>query len=192
MDDLFIFWHHVGREHGGLDYTEDIRKNSLQDIQMYLEIKENHYRNVDHPNRFLRYDESTLIELPPLKSGQSFIIVYSIPDGFQFSLNYKTKYPGWIIDIVDIEEIRPNVFCIHDLFIDIAVSETGRYQVLDIDEYETAISLNVMTTEQIQRSLKSFHAILTELNSNNFPDRKLGVIKEQYLLSDVETKKITI
>ena len=181
MDDLFIFWNHVGREHGGIKYADDIRKSPLQDIHHCMELKEQHYRNIELPNRFVRYDDSILLELPALNSNEQFIIIYYIDRGLQFSLNHKSKYPWWLIDIIDVQEIRPNVFCVHDLFIDISVNPDGSYQVLDIDDYETAISLNVMSKEQIKRSLKSLHSILTELNSNNFPNTKLNDIKEKYL-----------
>jgi predicted RNA-binding protein associated with RNAse of E/G family len=52
-------------------------------------------------------------------------------------------------------------FCVHDLFIDISVNTDGSYCVYDMDDFERAFSLGVMTHEQISRSLSSFHTILT-------------------------------
>lgn len=178
--DLIIFWNHVGREHGGLEYTDDIRKNSPEIIQEALVLKEHRCRNGGQLNRFVRYDESTLIELSPLQSDQKYIIVYCIDRGIQFSLNLKSKYPWWLIDIVDIQEIRPNVFCVNDLFIDISVNLDGSYHVFDMDDFETAISLGVMTPEQISRSLRSLHSMLTELNSKAFPNEILKDIQQKY------------
>jgi predicted RNA-binding protein associated with RNAse of E/G family len=179
--DLVIFWNHVGREHGGLGYTEDIQKNSSEVIQKCLEIKEQRCRNNYQPNKFIKYNESTLIELPSSESDKKYIIIYFIDRGLQFSLNFKSKYPWWLIDVVDITEIRPNVFCVHDLFIDISVNLDGSYHVLDMDEFEMAINLNVLSHEQITRSLKSLHSILAELNSRNFPNKILKDLEQQYM-----------
>lgn len=178
---LVIFWNHVGREHGGLDYTDDIRKNSPEVIQKCLELKEQRCRNSDRQSRFIRYDESTLLELPPPQSDKKYIIIYCVDRGLQFSLNLKSKYPWWLIDIVDIQEIRPNVFCVHDLFIDISVNFDGSYHVYDIDDFETALSSDVMSNEQISRGLKSLHTILTELNTKAFPNNILKDIEQKYI-----------
>jgi hypothetical protein len=111
------FWNQVGREHGGLDYADDIRKNSPEVIQKCLVLKEQRCRNSNHLDRFVRYDESTLLELPSPQSGKKYL---------------KSKYPWLLIDIVDIQEIRPNVFCVNDLFIDILVNFDGSYHVLEL------------------------------------------------------------
>ena len=59
--DTFIFWNHPGREHGGIEYTSDIRKNSNQVIKESLSIKEKYYRNKKIPNKFVRYNTTTLV-----------------------------------------------------------------------------------------------------------------------------------
>lgn len=181
--DLIIFWNHVGREHGGLNYTDDIRKNSPEVIQKALLLKEQRCRSNGRLNRFIRHDESTLVELPPLHSDRKYIIIYCIDTGIQFSLHFKSRYSWWLIDIVDIQEIRPQIYCIHDLFIDIAVNRDGSYHVFDVDEFEAALSLGVMTQEQISRGLKSFHHILTALNSKDFPYTMLEDIQKMYMPS---------
>ncbi|AZN42885.1 hypothetical protein [Paenibacillus albus] len=181
--DLRIFWNHVGREHGGLNYTDDIRKNAPEVIQQALELKVQRARG--YRNRFIRYDESTLIELPAPDSRDNFIIIYCIDRGLQFSMNFKPRYLWWLIDVVEIQEVQPGFFCVYDLFIDIAVNVDGSYQVMDMDEFEYALSLGVMTSEQVSRSLKSLHSALTELNSRTFPDDRLKRIHEQYMKQKV-------
>ncbi|MET1013314.1 MAG: hypothetical protein ABWX61_02230 [Paenisporosarcina sp.] len=178
--DTFIFWNHLGREHGGLAYTSDIRKNSPQVVKESLSLKEKHYRNKKIPNIFIRYDNSTLIEHSPPESEKNYIIVYSIDRGLQFSLNYKTGYSWWLVDIVNIQEVRPNVFCVHDLFIDIAINIDGSYKVLDIDEFNTAIRLNIFSKELMIQSFESLHSILSELNLNSFPNKLLIDIEGKY------------
>lgn len=179
--DLVIFWNHVGKEHGELEYADDIRKNPPEIVQKSLELKEKRCINNGQFGRFIRHDESTLIELPTLHSKKKYIIIYCIDRGLQFSLNFKSHYPWWLIDIVDIQEIRPNVFCVNDLFIDISVNPDGSYHVYDMDEFENTLSLGVMTQDQISRSLKSFHSILTELNSKEFPNKILKDIHQKYM-----------
>ncbi|TWT25344.1 DUF402 domain-containing protein [Planomicrobium sp. CPCC 101110] len=179
--DLLIFWNHVGREHGGLEYAPDIRKNSPSVIQSFLEQREQLIRSNAQPHRFVRHDESTLLELPPLNSKKKFIIVYLIDEGLQFSLNFKTRYPWWLIDIVDVQELKPDVFCVYDLFIDISVHPDGSYHVFDIDEFEEAIRLGVLTPEQVSRSLKSFHCALNLLNTKKFTGEWLDELKEKYM-----------
>jgi hypothetical protein len=179
--DLVIFWNHVGREHGGLDYADDIRKNSPEVIQKSLELREQRCRNNGQLNRFVRYDETTLLELSSSQNDKKYIIIYCIDRGLQFSLNFKSRYPWWLIDIVDIQEIRPNVFCVHDLFIDISVNFDGSYHVYDMDDFEIALSSDVMSYEQISQGLKSFHAILCELNCKTFPNNILKDIQQKYM-----------
>ncbi|MCQ6561237.1 hypothetical protein NNL21_21330 [Paenibacillus mendelii] len=176
-----IFWNHAGREHGGLEYADDIRKNSPQVIEQCLALREQRCRENKQPNRYLRVDDSTLIELPPLQSDKRFILIYCLDSGLQLSLNYKTNHPWWLIDIVDIQEIRPHVFCVHDWFIDISVNPDGSYHVYDMDDFELAVRLQVLSPEQISQCLKSFHAILTELNSGSFPSPFVEELRETYM-----------
>jgi hypothetical protein len=179
---ILIFWNHVGREHGGLDYTEDIRKNDADTISWALELKEKRAR--ESSSRFIKFDKNTLIELPPLGSERKYIIVYCIDRGLQFSLNYKSRYPWWLIDIVDIQEVKPNVFCVHDLLIDLSVNLDRSYNVLDMDEYGNALTSGAMTEDQVKSSLNSFNSILEELNTKQFPNSLLVSITRQYFSTD--------
>ncbi|TWT13330.1 DUF402 domain-containing protein [Planomicrobium sp. CPCC 101079] len=179
--DLLIFWNHIGREHGGLEYARDIRKNRESVIERYRDEKERYARNTKKPNRFIRYNASTLVELPPLESNRKFLIIYLIKEGLQFSLNFKSKHPWWLIDVVDIRELKPDVFCVYDLFIDISVRPDGSYQVLDIDEFEEAVRLGILSGNQVAHSLKAFHSALTQLNEGNFPNGLLKELEEKYM-----------
>ncbi|MFD1032922.1 DUF402 domain-containing protein [Metaplanococcus flavidus] len=181
QEELFIFWNHVGREHGEIEYAPDIRKNSVEIKERSMRLKEHHYKSKSNPNRFIKHDETTLVELPPADSKEKFIIVYCIEDGLQFSLHHKTNYSWWLADIVEVQEIRPNIFCIHDLFLDISINKDGSYKVLDVDEYEAAVDLGLMSSKQIKNSLTSFHRIVGNLNTNNFPNGKLKYLKEKYM-----------
>lgn len=84
--DLIVFWNHVGREHGGLAYAEGIRKNSPEVVAQAIALKEQRVRN--SRSRFVRYNETTLLELPPAESHNNYIIVYCIDRGLQFSLQF--------------------------------------------------------------------------------------------------------
>jgi len=176
MSDLIVFWNHVGREHGGLTYTEDLRRNDPEVIQHALGLKEQQAREALGKVQYLRHDAHTLIEVAAAESAKKFIIVYCLDLGLQFSLNYKQKYPWWVVDVVDIEEVRPNVFCAHDLLIDVEIRQDGTYRVHDIDEFEEAISAGILTPRQIQVALRSFHWIIDRLNQHAFPDERIKEI----------------
>lgn len=163
---LTVIWHHIGREHGGLTYTEDIRKNAPETIEQYINLKVDWVQTNESAHQFLHLDENTLVEY---SNEADFIIVYFIDKGLQLSLNAKTKskYPWWVIDVVDITEIQPEIYCSSDLFIDIIVFEDGKYHVLDIDEFETAIQKDILTNEQVSKALKAFHTAISDLNGPN-------------------------
>ncbi|WP_409251980.1 hypothetical protein V1502_18055 [Bacillus sp. SCS-153A] len=52
--DVVVYWNHVGREHGGLKYTEDIKKNSPEMIEKAISLKEDRALNQANPHRFYR------------------------------------------------------------------------------------------------------------------------------------------
>jgi predicted RNA-binding protein associated with RNAse of E/G family len=181
VNDILIYWHHVGREHGGLTYAPTIQKNSLKVVNNTLKLKEDRIRQQDRPCQFIKYDSNTLVELPPENSDSNFIIVYFIDQGLQFELNDRFSTYRWMIDIVDIEEMKPNVFCVHDYFIDIAVHDDSSYQVLDLDEFTIAFESDVMTKEQVTKSLTSFDVIIEELNRGEFPNQRLSNVVQRYM-----------
>jgi uncharacterized protein len=175
-----IFWHHVGREHGILEYAPDIRKNDEEIIKKTLKVKEEWLLNQENPNSFYKIDENTLIELPPKNSNVNFLFIYLIDLGLQFELNDSKNWYS-MVDIVEIHEIKKDVYCVSDLFIDVEVYTDGNYRVLDINEYEEAINFNVINDEQISRSLKSFHYIIDQLNRKEFPNDRLKGIINQFM-----------
>ncbi|MDF2725547.1 MAG: hypothetical protein K0Q59_5224 [Paenibacillus sp.] len=183
---LHIFWNHVGREHESLGYARSLRKNPPEVIQRGLEAKEQRSL-AGSRHRYVRYDDNTLLELPMHKAphggagDRPFIIVYCLDRGLQFSLHYKKQYAWWLVDIVEIEQIRPDVYCVHDLFIDIAVHDDGSYEVYDIDEFEAALSIDAMSPRQVSHALKSFHDIVTELNAKSFPGPLLQKLEQTYI-----------
>jgi len=176
---LIIFWHHVGREHGKNGYAADIKKNSEETIENCLLQKRNFAENINR-NQFIRYNETTLLELPPKDSEKEFVIVYCLDKGLQYSLGNK-DYPFWLIDICDIEEVEKNVFCVHDLFIDISVNEDTSYNVLDMDDFHFAIENKVIDYETTRKALHSLSIALEELNNNAFPNPLLLEIENHYI-----------
>jgi len=69
---LNVLWHHIGSEHGGLQYAKEIRKNAPEVIEQYLKAKEAWVRGKLSSQRFFRYDEKTLIEI---SDDQNSIII---------------------------------------------------------------------------------------------------------------------
>lgn len=178
--DIRIFWNHVGREHGGLSYAPTIQKNTHVMKEQSLKLSLQRCMEQE-TNRFFKHDANTLIEISPEATDQPFIIVYCMDSGLQFSLHHKSKYDWWLVDIVDIEELEQGVFCVHDLFIDIAVAREGTYQVLDMDEFHFAYKEDVLTPRQYDKAMNSFVLILEMLNRGEFPEEWLAELVEEYL-----------
>jgi uncharacterized protein len=172
---ITIFWHHIGREHE-IPYGSSIQRNNKQVVEAYLKKKEDLALASGH--RYIRVDSHTLIELPR-EHDPFFIIVYDINKGIQYSFKYKDK-SGWLIDIIDAIEVRENVYCIQDLFIDIYLSSDGTYQVQDLDEFYQAASLGVLSAEQSKQCLYKLNLVIEELENNVFPNPKLEKILATY------------
>ena len=179
MNDVFIFWHHVGREHGLGKYTDDLRKNTPEIIKQSLAIGMEKAKQ-SSSQRYLKINDNTLLELASNDAKEEFLICYLISEGLQFSLNFKKNHQGWLIDIVDIEEIAPGQFCVHDLFIDILVDVSGSYQIVDVDDFTQAIELEILDKEQIVNVLRSLDYIVKKINSGQFPLDLLGALLKEY------------
>ncbi|TYR76087.1 DUF402 domain-containing protein [Rossellomorea vietnamensis] len=177
---VVVYWNHVGREHGGLKYTKDIRKNSEEVITKALSLKKQYALKNENGHRFLVLEESLIIELPHESSDKKFIIIYMLDLGLQFSYGFKSSHDEWLIDIVQFEQKAPGLVCVHDLLIDIRVFEDGSYHVIDMDEFHEAYRLGVLSEEQVKHSLNALSHILHKLNQKNFPGRTLEEIKSQY------------
>lgn len=177
--ELKIFWNHVGREHSTFSYSPTIQKNSEYIKKQTLEMKLKRCKE-DTENQFIQLDQHTLIEISSNHSNEQFIIIYCIKSGLQFSLGHKKKYNWWLIDIVDIEEIEENIFCVHDLFLDISVNYDGSYKVLDMDEFHFAYSNDILSKNQYDKAMQSFITILNRLNDDEFPIEWLNQIVLEY------------
>ena len=179
MNKVTIFWHHMGREHGLGEYTDDLRKNPPEVIKRDLALKMARAKRSPSSHRFLKISENILLELAGDSTEEEFLICYLIAEGLQFSLNYKKSHPGWLIDMVDIEEMAPGQYCVHDLFIDIAVEPSGSYRLIDIDDFVQAIELEILDKKQVVKVLRSLDLIVDKLNKGQFPlDILQSLIKE--------------
>jgi hypothetical protein len=179
MKECFIFWHHIGREHGGLEYTPDIVKNSEEIVSYYLQLKETYYR-MNSLNTYIKYDENTLVEIFPEghETGRS-IIFYVIDRGLQYTL-WSNKPYKWKVDIVEIVEYKEDVFCVKDLLIDLKIYKDNKYELIDIDEFVDAIKIGVINEEQVEESLMRLHSLTTELNAGQFPGERIQQLIERY------------
>jgi uncharacterized protein len=178
---VVVYWNHVGREHGGLNYSMDIRKNRPEIIEEAIRLKEDRALSQKTPNRFIAVNDSLVIELPPENSGKRFIIIYQLDLGLQYSYGFKSSHHGWLIDIVQYEKKREELICVHDLLIDIRVFEDGSYHVVDMEEFYEAFSLGAISSTQLEGSLESLAHILGKLNQKEFPGKELEDLKNQYI-----------
>jgi predicted RNA-binding protein associated with RNAse of E/G family len=174
MDHLAIFWRHLGREHSLGKCADDLRKNPPEIVKQYLELKMARAKQAA-VHRYLKVNDNILLELPGRGTGEEFLICYLIAEGLQFSLGHKKSHGGWLIDLMEIEEVAPRLYCVSDLFIDIAVDASGSYRVLDMEDFRRAVELEIIGQEQMVRALRSFDFILHKLNTGQFP---LEVLRE--------------
>ena len=177
---VVVFWNHVGREHGELKYTKDIRGNSQEVIDRAIRLKEEQAVTKKNPNRFIRVEPSIIIELPPEKSAKKFIIIYLLDQGLQLSYGFKNSHHGWLVDIVQYEKRKENLICVHDLLIDLRVFKDGSYHVIDMDEFYEAYRLGAVSEERMGHSLKVFSYILEKLNNKEFPMQIIEELKDEY------------
>ena len=175
---LSVFWHHVGREHGIGGYAPDLRKNDPETVARYLTYKEQRAEPGSNGHRFVRHDEQTLLELPPENAPCSFLIAYRIDQGLQYSIGYKKHNPWWLIDVVQIVEIRPSTFCVRDLFLDIQVNRDGSYKLLDMEDFDTALRLEIISLAEGCSAFRSLATALADLNSGRFPPDWLASLCE--------------
>lgn len=176
---LHIYWHHIGREHGGAEYAGDLRKNDPETVARYIAEREKPAMSCSFAHRLIRHDQDTLLELSSEGSSAPFFIAYFIDHGLQYSFGYK-KHPWWLIDIVEIEESRPNMFCVRDLFLDIQINRDGTYEILDENDYKQALELDLLTERQRMRSVLSLKRALDELSAGKFPSERLQSLVERY------------
>lgn len=180
MDNLAIFWRHVGREHGLGKYTDDLRKNAPEIIKEDLELKIAKVKQTTSSNRYLKVNDNILLEVAGDSVAEKFLICYLVAEGLQFSLNHKKSHHGWLIDLVDIQEVEPCLYSVSDLFIDIVVEPSGSYRVLDIDDFRQAVELEILDKDQVVKVLRSFEFILSKLNTGQFPLAILGELVKEY------------
>ena len=183
---ISIFWNHIGREHGITEYAQTIKKNTDAIKKQKIEMGIKRCKEVSK-NRFIKHDEDTIIELAPEDAIENFIIIYCIKNGLQFSLDHKKRYNWWLVDIVEIERIENNIYCSHDLFIDISIEKDGMYRVLDMDEFHYAYINDILTPTQYNKAMASFISIIELLNHNAFPIQWLESLVEKYAASKQTT-----
>ncbi len=169
MNNLTIFWHHVGREHGFGAYGLDLRKNSDKLIRQYLDFKIQRIKSGVIERRFIQIDEPTLVELAAQDAPEELFIGYRIQEGLQYSLNVKKSWTGWLIDVVDIYAIEPNLYCSRDLFLDVRVKPSGDYELIDVDEFRQAIELGIIDQATTIKALRSLEFALAQLRAKQFP-----------------------
>jgi uncharacterized protein len=177
---MLIFWHHLGREHGLGEYTADLRKNSAEVVNAYLDVKIRGAKENRAARRFVQIDADTLLELPAEGAPEQFLICYRPREGLQYSLSHKRSARAWLVDIVEVVEFSPDTYSSRDLFLDIEVEPSGAYRVLDVDDFRQAIELGLLDTATILRALASLDLALAQLHSRQFPPAWLGKLVDEH------------
>ncbi len=124
--------------------------------------------------------------LKPKKDLHHGYSCYFLKEGFKISKFYRSDNTllYWYCDIVDYEyEEASDSLTVTDLLADVIVYPDGFVKVMDLDELVTCLNDNVLSTEQLKRSLTNLDKLLQIIYSGKF---------EEYCtpISDAEGKEV--
>jgi len=121
-------------------------------------------------------DEELLItrwkSIKPRKDFSNGVSYTFLKEGFKISRFYNAEgnFIYWYCDIADIEhDVGKDTYILTDLLVDIKVMPDGTVNVLDVDELAEAIDRNILSCEQVSRTLKRLHELLNMIYRGKFP-----------------------
>lgn len=96
---------------------------------------------------------------------------YFLKEGIKVSKFYRAddSLLYWYCDIVDYSyDEAENALTTTDLLADVIVYPDGRFKVVDLDELAESLEKGILSTEQLARSLKQLHELLTLIYRDKF------------------------
>ena len=121
-----------------------------------------------------RTDEHIITKWKTLNPKTSFshgCSCYFLKEGIKASKFYRDDDTllYWYCDIVDYDfDESENSLVVTDLLADVIVYPDGRVKVADIDELADALEHDLMSREQMCRSLRQLHNLLTIIDRDKF------------------------
>lgn len=99
---------------------------------------------------------------------------YFLKEGFKVSkfLRQDGSLKCWYCDIIQYEETDEGGYIFTDLLADVIVEEDGRMQVVDMDELAEAFERELITKEELCRTLRQLNRLLEKIYDGEFEEYK--------------------
>lgn len=109
----------------------------------------------------------------PIKPRQDFAfgMSYTMLDkGWKISkfFDIDNNFVYWYCDIIE-SSLEGDTYTFTDLLVDLKIYPDGRYEVLDMDELEEALSMKIITQEQYDDALSKLNGLLEIVKAGKFP-----------------------
>lgn len=116
--------------------------------------------------------------LKPRKDFDHGCSVYFLKEGFKVSKFCKSdgSLHYWYCDIITHEyDASANTLIVTDLLADVIIYPDGRMKVVDIGEMVEALDKNLVSLDQLKKSLKALDGLLEHIYSGSFEKYKQKV-----------------
>ena len=178
-ENIVIFWNKKAKQHDGMPYEQHAHYAPPTAKQFIERI---------NCHRFIKHSDNILIELPPLHSNEDEIILYYLNEGLQIRRDFNSQDAAWHITIADIEEVHPNIFCVHDLIATITTHDNYSYQLLHMDAFHYAFTHAFLPDNLYDKAMTSLASLLNKLNQGTFSYDELDRLADTYRS---ETEQVT-
>lgn len=155
--------------------TESVRKDGrrhdyrIQELKVYKDYLYYYRRYVDH-----KYHESVEYNLFPRENIGIYKLYQTNNHKYDLSKIYK-----YYVDMVSVTK-EGQLWEAKDLYIDFIVKGDDKYYVVDIDEFNEAISNKELKENEIKDALNGLDNILKGYYENNDLDGYINRLREQY------------
>jgi hypothetical protein len=155
--------------------TESVRKDGrkhdyrIQELKVYKDYLYYYRRYIDH-----KYHESVEYNLFPRENIGIYKLYQTSSHKYDLSKIYK-----YYVDMVSVSK-EGQFWKAKDLYIDFIVKGDDRYYVVDIDEFNDAISNKELNDNEVRDALNGLDNILKGYYENNNLDGYINLLREQY------------
>ncbi|MEA4845609.1 MAG: DUF402 domain-containing protein [Clostridiaceae bacterium] len=154
---------------------ESVRKDGrihnykIQELKVYKDYLYYHRKYVDH-----KYHESVEYNLFPREN----IGIYKLYQTTKLKYDPAEVYK-YYVDMVSVSK-EGRIWKAKDLYIDFIIKGDGRYYVVDIDEFNEAISRKELGENEIRDALNGLNNVLKGYYENNDLECYINSLREQY------------
>lgn len=117
--------------------------------------------------------------IKPRNDIQSGISCVFLEQGWKISAFFgqDNEIMYWYCDIVDVcFDKEADTYYLYDLLTDIKIMPNGRVEIIDLDELAIAFEENLITNEQLIKSLKQSNSLLELIYTSDVPEHMRKII----------------